>query len=188
MSSYPPYDPLNPYRAPFASGAAGTRVRSDSLPTYVVVMMIIDLCLCALRGVLVVFSIIGLMVLMREPPGVVGTPDVMRTTAPLEVATGIGIVVFGLVANVAILLRQRWGVIVGWFAAGATLASIAVGIWQSTAMQPPAGVDADAFRLGATIGVVFTTLFRLGLLAAYVWALLRFAAWFQPRTQAWPAH
>ncbi len=189
MSSYPPYDPLNPYSSPAESGGVGRRVRSDSLPTYVVAVMIIDLCLCVLRSVLVGFSVLGMVMLMQEGPGPANAKfEAVRASVPWEVATGIGIVVFGMVANVAILLRQRWGIIVGWFAVGATLASMAVGIWQATAMQLPQGVDEDAFRIGATIGVVFTTVFRLGLLAAYVGALLRFAAWFEPRTQAWPAH
>lgn len=95
---------------------------------------------------------------------------------------------FGFVADVAILLRQRWGLIVGWFAAAATLASIAVGIWQATLLQVPQGADAAAFRAGATIGIAFTTLVRLGLLAAYVGALLSFSAWFERHTQAWPRY
>lgn len=149
-------------------------------------MMVVDLCCCGLRAVAVLLSVIGLVALTQEgPAGADPEVDALRATGPWEAVTGLGIVVFGVTADVAILLRQRWGTIVGWFAVAATFASMAVGVWQATKLEVPEGVDAEAFRIGAVIGVVVVSIVRLGLLAAYIGALLKFAEWSGPRAQSW---
>jgi hypothetical protein len=188
MSSFDQPDPLNPYRAPYAAGGHALRKPTGSLPTFVLVMMVADLCLCALRTLLVIFSIVGLIALQQNPPG--GVPpelEQMRKTAPFEVVSGVGIALFGLVANAAMLARQRWGVIVGWFAVASTVASMLVGLWQATAINVPQGADAEAFRIGAAAGVAIVSALRLGWLGAYVVAMLRFAAWSRGQPRPGPA-
>jgi hypothetical protein len=172
MSTDPRVPPPNPYRAPqqppyptsyYAPPATG------QFPTFSKVMLIIDLVLSLLRVPLVVFGVVAIDTLEQ-------VDDPILATVVYEVATGAAMAFFGILADSAMLAKQRWGAMVGYLAVTATLANTAVGIWQLTIninhLADP------AVRIASVIGGGFTVLVRLGILALYTLAILKFTAWY----------
>jgi hypothetical protein len=95
----------------------------------------------------------------------------------LEIATGAGIVIFGLLGDLLLLLKQRWALVLAAMALLFTLASTGVGIWQLSEMyQPMAGNDA-ARQVGFVIGGLFTLMVRIGIAVAYGVALWMYSKW-----------
>ena len=174
-------DPSNPYLSPgpspYAQPVAAAYAARDPnrLPVYCLVLFIMDLAFSLLRAPLVVMSVVGLYMMARGP----ADHDMSRMVAQTglgEVLTGAAIVLCGVPANIALLCKQGWAVVLAWVAVVATLGSIAVGMWQLSFMvqQFPEG---SAERIGAIMGGIFTGGFRVALLGLYAAALVVFTMW-----------
>ncbi|MCL6501912.1 MAG: hypothetical protein K6T86_04450 [Pirellulales bacterium] len=174
MSTIPEYDPVKRRRLRFRAEALSPQTRGASLPSYASVMLVIDLCLCGLRAVAVILLLVAAL-------AVQGVPElrsaVLDTALPFEVAAGIGIVLFGVVGNVAMLQRRQWGLVFGVFAALATLASLGMEISRNLQSKGDTHIYTEARELIAKVRVLITFAIRGGLLAAYVGALIQFALW-----------
>ncbi len=157
-----------------------------ALPVFCLVMFIIDLAFSIIRAPMVAMSIAGLYMAAEGLVDDAMTRMVTQTGLG-EVLTGAAIVLFGVPANIGLLCKQRWAMILAWAAVAATVGSIAVGFWQLTFMveQFPAG---SPERVGATIGGAFTGLFRVALLGLYAAALVVFARWLVSRENSRATH
>jgi hypothetical protein len=136
-------------------------------------MCIVDLVFSVLRMPLVGMGILGLMA--------AGSVPLIAQTGAFEVGTGVVIVLFGILANIALLYKQRWGLMLAWVKVVAGLGSVAVGWWQLSLMlgQFPEG---SPQRVGAIIGGGFVGVLRIGLLGLYAAALVAFAKWSAQRS------
>ena len=171
MSNFP--DSPNPYGSPthghygpqYGYGPQGLASR---LPIFCIVMFAIDLVFCFIRMLLVGAGIVGLLAAGGDP--------MVVETGLLEVATGAGMVLFGIPADIAMLVKQKWALVLAWVKVVATLGSVGVGLWQMSFIldQLPPG---SAERIGGMIVGGIVTVIRLGLLALYVTALVMFAKW-----------
>lgn len=174
MTTLPPYTP-----SPLADL---TTTVTNKLPVVCLVLFIVDLVLCVLRFPVAGFSAIGLAVLEYDDP--------LRPSAYLEIATGLGIAVSGTAAAIGLLCKKRWGVTLGFLAAVLTVASIFVAIYQLSLSYVPAQNSAPeetgrvvGFFVGASCSVVF----RVLLLGAYVFALVKFMQWIEQRDKQIPS-
>ncbi|NQU20205.1 MAG: hypothetical protein HQ567_02910 [Candidatus Nealsonbacteria bacterium] len=154
---------------PFGQQPPGIH-RGTRLPGFVKGFIITDLVLCSLRAIAVLVGIFGYLAIQQNA-NMPGVPAVVAETALYEVLSGLGIVVFGFIAGIMILCKKPAGVIFGYPALLFTLASTAVGIWQSSAMieAAPAGTPEAA---GMLVGLVVAVLFRVVLAILYFVALL----------------
>jgi hypothetical protein len=139
------------------------------MPTYITVILVIDLLLLLLRALFVMMGLIGLLSGMARDAMVVDT-------GWYEVASGVLMVVAGLPANVAMLAQQRWGVWLAWAKVVGTLGSIGVGIWQLTYFAERYAVDSPEFA-GVIIGAVLVVGWRLALVGIYCFAVVQFSIW-----------
>jgi hypothetical protein len=138
----------------------------------------IDLFFCALRAFLVLSALTAVV-------GAAAELGNIQQTAWFEIGAGIGICAFGIIAAIGILMGAAWAVPVGWITVACTLASLGIGIWQLTLMMevmPEGSVERGPFIVGA-VGMTFI---RLSLLAAYGYALVKFAAWVRERDESAP--
>lgn len=182
MSNYP--DPSNPYYSP-AQGYLGQTpsmypppAPRRGLPVLCLAVFIMDLVFCVIRVPLVGFGIVGLQMAPNDP--------MVVQTGIFEVLAGVGIVVCGIPGNIAMLAKQKWGVVLGWATVAATIASVCVGLWQMTfflEQHAPGTLE----YVGAIMGGVIVLGLRLSLLGLYVAALLWFARWEPPRVGAMEA-
>lgn len=178
MATQPPdSSPFNPYLAPQApSGEAAAYWVVPMPPTFAKVMFIIDLVLCSIRLLLVLIGIVGAV-------GLIEQNDPLAPTVLFELATGAGIVLFGIPGNILLLLRKPWAVALGWLALVSTVASLGVGVWQLEIILdrvPPGGPE----RAVAAVAAVVTVLARLFLIALYGAALWLFSSWAKRQTAA----
>jgi hypothetical protein len=159
----------NPYQSPLGAQYPSSLNRpSSEYPVFCRTMFIIDLVLCGLRGILVVFSLVGYSTMGANEP--------LMATAIYEILTGVVIAGVGLLANILLLCRQGWAVVLGYVTSLATVASVGVGLWQLSLMAPQAGGD-PAQQAGFMAGAGCSLVFRLILIVLYVAALVRFSMW-----------
>ena len=134
-------------------------------------MIITDLVFCALRVPLVLIGFMGFAMVESNQ---------LKLGIPMEylwweTGTGLGIVVFGLLANILLLNNKRIGVLLGYVAIIAALASVVVGLFELVKLADPAAKPAEetARKVGAIIGLVI----RVGFNFLYAITLMKFAAW-----------
>ena len=181
MSDFP--QPPNPYDSPVHGGygqpyGQGARQRpADALPVFCIVMFIVDLVFSLIRVPLVLLGIVALQAPRLDP--------VMAQTGLLEVATGAAMVMFGIPADIAMLLKQKWGLILAWVKVAALLGSVGVAFWQISFIldQFPPG---SPQRMGAFVGGGIAGVIRLSLIGLYVTAVVKFSAWSAQRAAASP--
>lgn len=170
MSYHPPgFDAGNPYATPQAGAFRPLPAESRRFPVFAKVMFIFDLVVSGLRAPLVMLSVIGYQQLAQAQ-----SPLVAAVAA--EIVTGASLVLLGLAANVFLLLRKPWAVVLGYLLLLSACGSLAVGIWESILAWedfPPSSPE----RIGGLIGGGFTICFRLGMMAVYFAALRQFATW-----------
>ena len=125
--------------------------------------VIADLLLCLLHGMLLAATWGGL--------GRLAASDPLRATAAMEIASGVGVFVFGLAGNAMILSRRPVGLKLAWAGAAFTGASIGVGVWQAWILgHGPGRATMEPGALIFTIAVA--VFFRLALLGFYGTALI----------------
>ncbi len=160
---------------PYASGTlAPPPPRPQSvarkMPVFPMVMFILSLVFTVLRVPLVLFGFVALTALADIPPS-------LMATVPFELGSGSAIVVFGLAANILLLMKKNIGVPLGWCLVASVVFSLAVGLWQG-------GLQAGEFeagspeQIGAFIGLGFVTVLRIVILAMYITALVWIGRWF----------
>lgn len=159
----PQYSSAGPSYEPIAPGR-----NASSLPVFCLVMFILDLAFSLLRVPIVALTLIALTAGDTTP--------LVVQTGLFEAITGIAMVAFGLTANVALLFKQRWGLMLGWAKVAAALSSVAVGWWQMAIVMGEFA-EGSPERIGGFIGGGIAAVFRLGLLALYGGALVTFAKW-----------
>jgi hypothetical protein len=130
-------------------------------PVFATVMASVDLGFCLIRVLLVLLGIVGLIMMKTEDP--------LYQTGGLELVTGVGIVLFGIPANILLLLRKPAGVPLGYLNILFTGLSMLVGIFQGNALFGKAGDGAEAAGMVVGLGVVLVI--RLTLLIVYGAAL-----------------
>lgn len=171
MSDYQLPPPANPYLSPASVADTNQRRSVEPRPTICVEVFVVSLIFCLLRLPTVLFGL--MMLLQPQPPDAVANP--LQPTLPLEVLTGGAIVLFGLVANIALLLKQRWGVPIGYLTAVGSLANMGVALWQLTLLSPK--ID-DPVLFGVGIGMAtITAILRLTIVGLYVWAIAHYGRW-----------
>jgi hypothetical protein len=167
----------NPYNSPIYAELGqttpdpfGQKSAVKQLGTFVLTILIIDLVLCCLRLMLAALGLAGFAVIPLDDP--------MRATVVFEVGTGFAIALFGIPANLLILLKQRIGIYVAGIKIFFTLANILVGIWQASLQFGPMaseveGPERAGMLVGFMIGVGFVVVFRLVLMGLYIAALVK---------------
>lgn len=138
-------------------------------PVFCVVVFAIDLIMCVIRVALVPLTVIGYFALR-------GGNEAMASMAIAEAATGLGIVVTGIPANIAMLCRQRWGRVLAIAAATFTGCSLAVGFIQiafSVPKVPPGSPE----MVGFFVGAAFMVIIRISLLGLFLAAVTVFTNW-----------
>jgi hypothetical protein len=167
----------NPYNSPIYGELAhgtpdpfgrGPAVRS--LGTFVLTILIIDLVLCSLRLIMAALGVAGYAFIAPDDP--------MRATVIFEVGTGLAIALFGIPANLLILLKNRIGIYVAVIKIVFTLANMLVGIWQAFLQFGPMSGDVEGperagMLVGFMIGVGFVVVFRFVLMGLYIAALVK---------------
>lgn len=172
MSNTPsgfPQGPYNPYNAPLPSQPAMPMIGAATLPTFCKTVFIIDLVLCVLRGLLVLVGVVGIMVLKQQQ-------SPLYKTALLELCFNFLIFAAGLPANIGMLMKQSWGVVLAYVAGLATLASVGVGCYHLPLVMEKFP-DGSPERVGAYIGAGVTCLIRVALAGLLVAAAMKFSAW-----------
>lgn len=165
-----PGDSHNPYASPFGPQIPPPpRPGSGGFPVFAKTMFIIDLVLCVLRVPMLLLSFIGYAALQREN-------NPLLITVAVEVLTALGMVVFGVPASIAALLRKPWAVWLGWLAVAATLGSLGVGVWQGT-IKMAEFAPGTPQRIGGYVGLGIALVFRFGLVCLYAGALVQFSRW-----------
>jgi hypothetical protein len=165
---------LNPYDSPTFGGPAIPDRRG--MPTYITVLLVIDLVLLGFRALFVALASITVMTpaLQQDP--------MVAQTAGFELAAGLLMVFTGVPAAIAMLARQPWGVWLAYAKIAATLGSMAVGAWQGTylvAQYPPSSAE----HAGAIVGIGIAMLFRSLLVGLYVFTVLQFSRWVRQSDQ-----
>ena len=156
---------------PFAPAAP-----RESMPTFAMVMFIVSLIFSVLRAPMVLLSIVALM----TPRNV---PQQLAHTVPMEVATGVAVVLFGIVANTLLLLRKPIGIPFAWCLVAAVLASMGLGIWQIS-LNMEVFPEGSPQRVGMVVGAGFVMLLRLAIVGLYVAAVMMFSKWLRS-TATW---
>ena len=132
-------------------------------------MLIIDMVLCALRALFVLFSAASYQVLPADNP--------LATTVLWEIAAGAGIVVFGLSGDLLLLLKKPWAMGLAWLSVLSTLGATAVGVWALSLLAEPMAGNDQAKQIGFWVGGGITLLVRLGILVVFVAALVVYSKW-----------
>lgn len=167
----------NPYNSPLY-GAPGqpdfdpfaSRPAVKTLGTFVLTILILDLVFCAIRFGLAMLGVVGFA--MIEPD------DPMRPTVVFEVGTGLAIALFGVSANILILLQKPIGIYLAIVKIFFTLANMLVGVWQAYLQLGPmtdgaVGAERTGILIGLTIGLLFVLGIRLTLMGLYIAALVK---------------
>ncbi len=139
------------------------------------IMFITSIVFASLRLLTIPLAFIGYFALKNA-----GDPQVV--TVPFEIATSTAIAVFGLTANGLMLGRKKIGITLAWVLVASVVASLLVGFWQAPFAVENAKMAnpemGDAVAIGAYVGVGIVSVIRLGLLAAYITALVMYTKWF----------
>ena len=176
-----PLDQPNPYVSPQA-GSWGTPTMpaappSHPMPTFCKVMFWVDIVFSAIRIPAVAVGILAYSIAQPHANAMVAQ------TGIFEIASAMGMVLFGFTGDIAMLLKQKWGVYLGGLKVASVLASCAVGIWQATFVMEQFA-SGSPNRVGVVIGAAFSVGLRLALVAAYAAAIVQFAKWCNSRTAA----
>lgn len=167
----------NPYNSPVYGAPGqptfdpfGKQPAAKTLGGFVLTILILDLIFCALRLGLAALGAVGFA--MIEPD------DPMRPTVVFEVGTGLAIALFGISANIMILLQNRIGIYLAVVKILFTAANMLVGIWQASLQFGPiadgaVGDERTGILVGFTIGILFVLGFRLTLMGLYIAALVK---------------
>lgn len=169
MNPYP--NDANPYSSPIDASLAVEDPsqlpvpRRGSLPVFCMVLFILDIVFLLIRVPVFLLGLAALLNPVRDP--------IVENTGIFEVATGGLMLLAGIPANIALLLKQRLGLILAWIAVIATVGSMGVGMAQGWIVfgQVPQG---SAEAIGAVLGITIAMFVRGSLLALYVAALLKF--------------
>src|SRR6188768_4190877 len=95
---------INPYQS--AQEAPRLSSNKPKLPTFALVMIIIDLVFLGFRVLFVLAGMAGLASGINDP--------MILRTGYFEVGTGLLMVLAGIPGDIALLLRQKWGVWLAW--------------------------------------------------------------------------
>ena len=134
-----------------------------ALPVFSIFFLVTDIVFCAIRIIFVIFSMIGMSQLNSN--------EALYLSGLLEIITGIGIVFFGLIGNIGVLLKKSSILTFCWLNVAETVASFFVGIWQATILS--SSVAGGPESAGFLIGSIGSMLIRVALLICYVIAVSR---------------
>ncbi|MDD5645260.1 MAG: hypothetical protein PHO00_07450 [bacterium] len=144
--------PLNPY------------------PVFSKTLFIMDLVFSCLRIPLVLLGIIGMISMRHEDP--------IYFSGYFEILTGAGIVVCGLWANIALLIKNPMGITLAYYNIAFTIGSMLVGIWQIIIQASMLG--GDTVKIASfSVGAGFTFIVRIAVLSCYFIALKKFKMWLE---------
>lgn len=145
-------------------------------------MFIVSLILCILRVFSTALSLIGTVMIAKmdsPPPG--------AEVAILEVITGGFIALFGIIGNSLMLAKKPVGFYFGCLTVLSVLGTYLVSAIQLSSVfsqqQMNQAPNAQAMMVGMIVGAVVVILFRLVLLALYVFALNKFRGWSSQQSQ-----
>jgi hypothetical protein len=175
MSQNPFGDHNNPYaiqQMPAPSMYAYPQAGKPKYPVFVLVMMIIDLVFLAFRGLLVAIGFFA----MTSADQVFRPNDPIALTGWFEVGFGALLFVAGVIADIGILCKQRWGLTVALLKLVGFLGSMFVGVWQLSILSQNIPTDSPQF-FGMLVGGSVTILTRTALTVLYVIALFKFNNW-----------
>lgn len=179
--SFPPPE-RNPYSSPeIVPGFASRPPTQKPLepPSFAKGMVITDLILCVLRGGIGMFSLL-VLAMSKNDPELAQEMGKLGATATFEVLTAFGIAIVGVSAGVGLLLKQKWGLILGYLTVAFTLGSVAVSISQAMIqIGAPGQQHPPGYQAGMVVGIAFGVCVRLALLGMYVAALVQYAKFFQ---------
>ncbi len=174
----------NPYEASVVGAGAGWGPVSVSLPTYVVVMMILAILFSAMRFFVGAVGAIGLTLVSTE---VVGA-HYLHMKVALQLISGV----LGIVAGILVLLKKPSGVLFSWTYVLAIAALVMVDVMQliqgpSRGVPPQLASNPDmatGFKAGIILGNVTGLIVRLMLLALFVVAVVKYARWLENQRRA----
>lgn len=178
MSNTPSFPPTNPYAPSSYAEFAPAGPAHAKMPGFCLAMFVVSLIFCVLRIPVVALGAIGWM---QIAAGRV-EPSPVLASVPFEVLSGAAIVLFGLIGNTAMLLKQRWGIVVGYLTVFSSVCSMGVAVWQlSYLFQDTAGLPQQA---GVVSGGAFTLLIRIAIVGLYAAAIMTFSKWLASRPAA----
>ncbi|MBN2190044.1 MAG: hypothetical protein JW728_02400 [Candidatus Aureabacteria bacterium] len=141
---------------------------SSSYPVFSKTFFIMDMVFSCLRIPLVLLGILGMVSMQKDDP--------IYFSGYFEILTGMGIAVFGLWANIALLSKKASGITMAYYNIAFTIGSTLVGIWQIVIQS--SAVAGDAVRVASfSIGAGFTFIIRIALLICYFIAVKKFKSW-----------
>ena len=176
MSNSPILPPTNPYQPSYATYAPQMHAPAK-LPTFCLVMFILGLVFAVLRVPLVIMGAFTWFALQPNAEN-----QALFTSVPFEVLTGAAISLFGIPGNIGMLLKQRWGVVLGFLTVAASLASLGVALWQLSLMFQV--TDDPAERAGFVGGAAVTLLIRITIIGLYALAILKLSQWLRSQQPA----
>lgn len=155
----------------------GMSVSSRGLPTFVIVLAIIDLIACVFRFPRLVLSLIAVIVMLSGPQLEPGAWLIIAAAAAESLMT-----MCGLLADIGILMKKAWAIIPGWVAVVCSVSSVGLAIrtfvgvlqLQGEQVEEPQGT---AENLAFYVVLIAPLLFRLVLLGCYIGALRMFTRW-----------
>ena len=172
----------NPYEASaFESGTAWGPA-SASLPTFVVVMMVLAIIFSVLRFLAGVVGMVGMAS---------GAVEHITSSMYMEVGVNFISATLGVVAGFLILFKKPAGVMFAWTYVVAIVASLGVAVIQAfeVTSRMPARMAADpqmaaGFKAGMVLGSGIVLIVRLMLLALFIAAVVKYARWLESRRRA----
>ncbi len=163
----------NPYATPTQEESPGQMMPEGPIPGFSKVMFIIAIVFCSFRLLFVLLAIPGYAILKQQ-----GDPRI--DTVLFEIGAGISMVLFGLPANVLMLCKNKMGIVLGYLYVLGVCGSLCVGLWQ-VSFVVDTFPEGSPERMGAMIGGIIVTGFRLTLVGIYVAAIMSFSRWQQQR-------
>lgn len=167
---------------PYASSLVASQQQPPSItgefPKFCTTMFVISLIFSILRILSTGFSILGILLIASQA----GTPDFMVRNAVMDVVTGAGMMLSGIIGNSLMLARKPVGLYFGYLLVFFVFGSFLVAMIQavtlfnaqgSGAAAAPQQVQLFSMVIGAGVAIIF----RLALVVAYVVALLKFKQW-----------
>ena len=154
----PPVMPPAPYLAP-----------ALQFPRFTKAWAIVDLVFSCIRVPMVLFGLVGV--------GMMAQSDPLRSSAFFEIASGVGICIFGLTANIMLLHRLRGAIPFAYLNMVAMVFSIIVGIWQSIVICNVQAVG-QGERAGSIAGALFAIFARIVILGFYFVAVQKAKVFF----------
>lgn len=145
-----------------AGPGAGPHGSTAPLPTFVLVIAIVDLLFCVLRLGFVGLSVLGLMMMAEGAPAFL--PGIF------EALTGLGIAGFGIPGNALLLAKRRVSLILCKLNLAFTVASMVVSVWSLALMLPQGGRQGEVVAFA--VGAAFVLVVRILLAVVYGVALV----------------